>query len=217
MVDIAHIAGLIAGGAHPSPVPYADFVTGTTHKTLRGPRGGFVLCRSEHARRIDSAVMPGSQGGPMMHVIAAKALCFRLAERPEFRQYQRQVVANARAMCDECMRLGFSVVSGGTDTHLFLIDLGETDLSGEEACDLLALANITCNKNAIPNDRRKPSEAGGIRLGSPAVTTRGMKEPEMRAIAGWVAEILSAEGPESTARAIRDQVLDLCARFPIPR
>jgi len=217
MVDIAHIAGLIAGGVHPNPTPYADFVTGTTHKTLRGPRGGFVLCRREHARRLDSAVMPGSQGGPMMHVIAAKALCFKLAEQPEFRQYQQQIVANAAALCEECIRHGFSIVSGGTDTHLFLIDLEETGMSGDEACDLLALANITVNKNAIPNDRRKPSEAGGIRLGTPAVTTRGMKEAEMREIAAWVADILGSDEPEAAAARTRDDVLALCARFPIPR
>jgi glycine hydroxymethyltransferase len=215
MADIAHIAGLVAAGVHPSPVPCADFVTSTTHKTLRGPRGAFILCRKEYADRIDSAVMPGIQGGPMMHAIAAKAVAFRLAMQPEFRQYQLQIVANARAMADEFMQRGFSVVSGGTDTHMFLLDLTDADLSGEEALNALAPAHIIVNKNAIPDDPRKPSEASGIRLGTPAMTTRGMKEQEARLIAGWMADILRASDPVTAAQAVKPKVLDLCERFPI--
>lgn len=217
MADIAHIAGLVAAGVHPSPVPYADFVTSTTHKTLRGPRGAFILCRQEYADRIDSSVMPGIQGGPMMHVIAAKAVAFKLAMQPEFREYQAQIVANAQAMADEFVRLGFPVVSGGTDTHMFLIDLTDSGRSGEEALNLLARANITVNKNAIPNDPRRPSEASGIRLGTPAITTRGMKEDEARMIAGWIAAVLSADDPANAADEVKGRVLDLCARFPVPQ
>jgi glycine hydroxymethyltransferase len=216
MADIAHIAGLVAARVHPSPVPYADFVTSTTHKTLRGPRGAFILCRQEYADRIDSSVMPGIQGGPMMHVIAAKAVAFKLAMQPEFRQYQAQIVANAQAMADEFVRLGFPVVSGGTDTHMFLIDLTDSGRSGEEALNVLARANITVNKNAIPNDPRRPSEASGIRLGTPAITTRGMKEDEVRMITGWIAAILSADDPADAADEVKGRVLDLCARFPVP-
>jgi len=217
MVDIAHIAGLVAGGVHPSPLPYADVVTGTTHKTLRGPRGGFILCREKYADAINSAVMPGIQGGPMMHTIAAKALAFKLARTNEFQQYQRQIVDNARTLCDQCIQRGFAIVSGGTDNHLFLIDLTHNGMTGRQACSLLALANITVNKNTIPNDLRKPTDAGGIRLGTPALTTRGMREPEMRVIADWVADILGADEPEAMADKVRDEVLDMCARFPIPR
>ncbi len=216
MADIAHIAGLVAAGVHPSPVPFADFVASTTHKTLRGPRGAFILCRAEHGDRIDRTVMPGIQGGPMMHVIAAKAVAFKLAMTPEFRAYQQQVVANARAMARVCMERGFPVVSGGTDTHLFLLDLTRTELSGAEALHLLDAANITVNKNAIPNDRRKPSEASGIRIGTPAVTTRGLKEEEAARVAGWICEILSAADPAGAARSIRPRVLDICAALPVP-
>ncbi len=216
MVDIAHIAGLVAAGVHPSPVPCADFVTSTTHKTLRGPRGAFILCRKEYADLIDSAVMPGIQGGPMMHVIAAKAVAFKLAMAPEFRRYQEQIVANARAMADEFMGLGMPVVSGGTDTHMFLIDLTNTGITGKRGLELLALGNITVNKNAIPNDPRKPAEASGIRIGTPAITTRGVGEDESRAIARWIVEILQADDPAAAADSVKPQVLDLCARFPIP-
>ncbi|MHC4479739.1 MAG: serine hydroxymethyltransferase [Planctomycetota bacterium] len=215
LADIAHIAGLVAAGVHPSPVSHADFVTSTTHKTLRGPRGAFILCRQEHANRIDSSVMPGIQGGPMMHAIAAKAVGFRLAMRPEFRQYQRQTVANARALAEEFIGLGFPVVSGGTDTHMFLIDLTPSGRTGEEALKLLARANITVNKNAIPNDPRKPSEASGIRLGTPAITTRGMGEAECRTVAGWIAEVLGASDALAAADAVKPRVLELCARFPV--
>ncbi len=215
LADIAHIAGLVAADIHPSPVPYADFVTSTTHKTLRGPRGAFILCREEYAKRLDSSVMPGIQGGPMMHVIAAKAVAFKLAMQPEFRQYQEQVVANAAVMAEEFMRLGFPVVSGGTDTHMLLLDLSGTGLSGQDASSLLALANITVNKNIIPKDLRKPSEASGIRIGTPAITTRGMKEQEARTMAQWIVEVLGAGDPEETAAAVKPRVLDLCAAFPI--
>jgi glycine hydroxymethyltransferase len=214
MVDIAHIAGLVAAGVHPSPVPYADFVTSTTHKTLRGPRGAFILCRQEYARRIDRSVMPGIQGGPMMHAIAAKAVAFKQAMQPEYREYQRQVVANARAMAEEFLRLGFPIVSGGTDTHLFLIDLTGIDLSGEDALQLLAKANITVNKNAIPNDPRKVSETSGIRIGTPAITTRGLKEDEAQRIAGWIAQIIKSKDP-AVAEQLRPQVLDLCEQYPV--
>jgi glycine hydroxymethyltransferase len=216
MADIAHIAGLIAAGVHPSPVPHADFITGTTHKTLRGPRGGFILSRQKHAHAIDGAVMPGIQGGPMMHVIAAKAVCFKLAGTPEFKQYQRQVVANARAMADELAGQGFSIVSGGTDNHMFMVDLTRNGLSGIEAQNVLARANITLNKNVIPYDTRKPSEGSGIRIGTPAVTTRGLKEEEVRQVARWIAEVLLARDPATAADALKPQALDLCARFPIP-
>jgi glycine hydroxymethyltransferase len=215
MVDIAHIAGLVAAGVHPSPVPYADFVTSTTHKTLRGPRGAFILCKQEYARRIDRAVMPGIQGGPMMHAIAAKAVAFKLAMEPEYKDYQRQVVANARAMADEFLRIGFPIVSGGTDTHLFLIDLTGVDLSGEDALQLLAKANITVNKNAIPNDPRKVSETSGVRIGTPAITTRGLKEDEARRIAGWIAEIIKSKDP-AVAERLRPDVLAICEQYPVP-
>ncbi len=215
MADIAHIAGLVAADVHPDPVPHADFVTSTTHKTLRGPRGAFILCRRRHAERIDSAVMPGVQGGPMMHVIAAKAVAFKLAMEPGFRRYQQQVVANAASMAEEIIERGLPVVSGGTDTHMFLIDLTNVGLSGREALNLLAAANITVNKNAVPNDRRKPSEASGIRIGTPAITSRGMGEEESRAVAGWIVDILGSSEPEKTARRIRSRVLELCEQFPV--
>ncbi len=215
LADIAHIAGLVAAGVHPSPVPHADFVTATTHKTLRGARGAFILCRKEYADRIDSAVMPGIQGGPMMHAIAAKAVTFKLAMQPEFRHYQEQIVANARAMADEFISRAFPVVSGGTDTHMFLLDLTDAGLSGEQALNFLACANVTVNKNAIPNDPRRPAEASGIRIGTPAITTRGMKEDEARTIAQWIVEVLGASDPAQAAPSVKARVLDLCARFPI--
>jgi glycine hydroxymethyltransferase len=214
MADIAHIAGLVAAGVHPSPVPHADFVTSTTHKTLRGPRGAFILCKARYADQIDSAVMPGIQGGPFMHAIAAKAVAFAEAMQPEFREYQRQVVANARTMAAEFIRLGFPVVSGGTDTHLFLVDLTGVEMSGEDAVQLLTRASITVNKNAIPNDPRKVSQTSGIRIGTPAITTRGMKEEEARMIAAWIVRLLQDPRPE-IAKELKPQVLELCERFPI--
>jgi len=217
MADISHIAGPVAAGLHPSPLPHAHFVTTTTHKTLRGPRGAIILCQEKYADRIDSAVFPGVQGGPMMHVIAAKAVALKRAAEPEFRAYQQQVLANSRAMADELAGRGFRIVFGGTDNHMFLVDLSERDYSGREACEMLALAHITVNKNAIPGDRRKPIDASGIRLGTPAVTTRGMGEDQVRSLAGWIADVLSAAHPEEAARRVRPHVADLCARFPIPR
>jgi len=217
MADIAHICGLVAAGIHPSPVPHADFVTSTTHKTMRGPRGAFILCRREHARAIDAAVFPGMQGGPFMHAIAAKAVAFREAMQPEFRSYQQQVVANARAMADEFMAAGIPVVSGGTDNHMFLLDLTGLDISGARAVELLALANITVNKNVIPNDPRRAHQASGIRIGTPGVTTRGLGEQDVRALARWMVGVLSASDPEAEAERVRPMVLELCERYPVPR
>ncbi len=216
MVDMAHIAGLVAAGLHPNPVPFADFVTSTTHKTLRGPRSGFILCKREHARQIDAMVFPGIQGGPMMHVIAAKAVAFKEAMQPEFRAYQEQTLANARTLAQEFISHGFPVVSGGTDTHLFLLDLTGHNITGLQAQSALSLAGLTVNKNAIPFDTRNPAEASGIRIGTAAVTTRGMKKPEMQRIAAWICEILAASDPEAAAKALRHEVVELCARFPIP-
>jgi glycine hydroxymethyltransferase len=215
LADVSHIAGLIAADLHPNPVPHADFVTSTTHKTLRGPRGAFIMCRQEHADRVDAAVFPGMQGGPMMHVIAAKAVAFKLAAQPEFRTYQQRVVANAQAMADELRDRGFPIVSGGTDNHMFLLDLSDADLSGRQACDILAYAHITVNKNTIPDDPRKPYEASGIRIGSPAISSRGMGEEQARRIASWIADILDSGDPTGKAEALKPQVLDLCAEFPI--
>jgi glycine hydroxymethyltransferase len=217
LADISHIAGPVAAGLHPSPLPHAHFVTTTTHKTLRGPRGAIILCQDKYADRIDSAVFPGVQGGPMMHVIAAKAVALKRAMEPQFRDYQRQVLANARAMAGTMAERGFRIVFGGTDNHMFLVDLSERDCSGRQACELLARAHITANKNAIPNDRRKPFDAGGIRLGTPAVTTRGMVEADVRQVAGWICEILSSAEPTRTAEGIKQHVLALCARFPVRR
>jgi glycine hydroxymethyltransferase len=217
LADISHIAGLVAAGLHPSPLPHAHFVTTTTHKTLRGPRGAVILCQEKYADRIDSAVFPGLQGGPMMHVIAAKAVAFKRAMEPEFRQYQLHVLTNARAMAATMAERGFKIVFGGTDNHMFLVDLSDRPYSGREACQTLSLAHITVNKNAIPNDRRKPFEAGGIRLGTPAMSTRGMGEGEARTLAGWIADILSASEPDEEARKTKPRVLELCGRFPIPR
>lgn len=215
MVDMAHIAGLIATGLHPDPVPHADFITSTTHKTLRGPRSGFILCKAEHARQIDSAVFPGIQGGPMMHVIAAKAVAFKEAMKPEFRIYQAQIVANARAMADEFIKLGMPVVSGGTDNHLLVLDLSDQNVTGHEATELLEKANITVNKEVVPFDRRNPTQTSGIRIGTPAVTTRGMEQEQMRQIAAWIVEILAARNSASAAKALCPKVTQLCDEFPI--
>lgn len=216
MVDMAHIAGLVAAGVHPSPVPHADVVTTTTHKTLRGPRAGMILCRQELASTIDKAVFPGSQGGPLMHIIAAKAVALREAMRPEFAAYARQIVANARAMADELARLGLRVVSGGTDNHLLLVDLSITGLTGARAELALESAGIAVNKNLIPYDTRGPRETSGIRLGTAAATTRGLREEEMREVARLISRILRNPDDEAQIHAARDQVRALCMRFPIP-
>ncbi len=215
MVDMAHIAGLVAAGLHPDPVPHADFVASTTHKTLRGPRSGFILTRKDYSRQIDAAVFPGIQGGPQMHTVAAKAVAFKEAMEPAFVDYQKQVIANAAAMAKHFMGSGIPVVSGGTDNHMMLLDLSERDFSGRQAAERLAAAGIIVNKNAIPFDTRKPMESSGIRIGTPAMTTRGMGTEEARRIAGWIEEILLAGNPESAASAIRPQVRELCERFPV--
>jgi len=214
MADVAHIAGLIAGGVHPSPIPWADFVTTTTHKTLRGPRGGAILCRKEFAELIDKAVFPGSQGGPLMHVIAAKAVAFGEAMRPEFAEYQRRIVENARALARALAAEGFRIVSGGTDTHLLLVDLRPQGLTGVEAERLLEEVGVTVNKNAIPFDPQKPTVTSGIRLGTPAVTTRGMGPTEMAEIAKIIAHVLK-ERSDAARAAARAQVRQLCERFPL--
>ncbi|GBC97462.1 Serine hydroxymethyltransferase [bacterium HR16] len=215
MVDMAHIAGLVAAGEHPSPIPYADFVTTTTHKTLRGPRGGMILCKAEYAQAIDKAVFPGMQGGPLMHIIAAKAVCFKEALQPQFKLYQAQIRRNARSLAEGLAQRGFRLVSGGTDNHLMLIDLRPQKLTGRKAQVVLDSVHITVNRNMIPFDPEKPFVTSGIRLGTPAVTTRGMAEPEMERIADLIARTL--ESPEDEARldAIRHEVLSLCDQFPV--
>jgi RpiB/LacA/LacB family sugar-phosphate isomerase len=216
LADIAHIAGLVAAGVHPSPVPHADFVTTTTHKTLRGPRGGLVLCREKYAKAIDSQAFPGIQGGPLMHVIAAKAICFHEALQPGFREYQQQVVRNAVALADGMKRNGFRLVSGGTENHLMLVDVGARGLTGKQSQLALDEAGITTNKNTIPFETRSPFEASGVRLGTPAVTTRGMKEPEMAAIADMISEVLMDVANPDTAHQVKGRVRELTARFPLP-
>ncbi len=215
MVDMAHIAGLVAAGIHPNPVEYADIVTTTTHKTLRGPRGGMILCREEHARAIDKAVFPGTQGGPLMHVIAAKAVALKEASTEEFRQYQRQIVANAKAMAEKLKEFGLRIVSGGTDNHLFLCDLRPAGITGKEAQELLESVGITVNKNAIPFDEQPPTVTSGIRVGTPAVTTRGMKEPEMELIATYIYEALKNRDNFSKLEEIKNKVRELCEAFPL--
>ncbi|HXA08364.1 MAG TPA: serine hydroxymethyltransferase, partial [Chthoniobacterales bacterium] len=215
-IDMAHIAGLVAGGEHPSPVPHAHFVTTTTHKSMRGPRGGIVLCQAEFAKSIDSLVFPGVQGGPLMHVIAAKAVCFHEALQPGFRVYQRQVVLNAKALAAGVAKHGFRIVSGGTDNHLMLVDLRPKEINGKVAQDVLDRAGITVNKNAIPFDTYPIFKPGGIRLGTPAVTTRGMKEEEMLEIADLIAEGLAARDDERALAQVRQQVQQLTRRFPLP-
>ncbi|MBX3743983.1 MAG: ribose 5-phosphate isomerase B [Verrucomicrobiae bacterium] len=216
LADIAHIAGLVATGLHPSPVPHADFVTTTTHKTLRGPRGGLILCRAKYAKEVDSCVFPGIQGGPLMHVIAAKAVCFHEALQPEFKTYQAQIVRNAAALADGMLRNGFRLVSGGTDNHLMLVDVGSRGLSGKDCQLALDEAGITVNKNTIPNETRSPFQASGIRLGTPAVTSRGMKEPEMAAIADMISEVLMDMKNPDTPALVRSRVRELTSRFPLP-
>ncbi len=213
MVDMAHIAGLVAAGEHESPVPYADIVTTTTHKTLRGPRGGLILCKEKYAKAIDKAIFPGTQGGPLMHVIAAKAVCFGEALRPEFREYQHQIILNARALAQGLTKRGLRLVSGGTDNHLMLVDLTATGRTGKEVEALLDAANITSNKNTIPNETRSPFVTSGVRLGTPAVTTRGMNEADMDEIADFIAEV-AFKGEEAVA-STRERVLGLLAKYPL--
>jgi len=215
-VDMAHIAGLVAGGQHPSPIPHAQFVTTTTHKSLRGPRGGIVMCEEKFAKQIDATVFPGVQGGPLMHVIAAKAVCFHEALQPQFRDYQRQVVVNAKALAAGLAKHGYRIVSGGTDNHLMLVDLRPKDLNGKEAQEVLDRAGITVNTNAIPFDTSSPFKPGGIRVGTPAVTTRGMKEEEMLEISDLLAEGLSNRTDEAALTRVRDKVRELTRRFPLP-
>jgi glycine hydroxymethyltransferase len=215
LADIAHPAGLVAAGLHPSPVPYADFVTTTTHKTLRGPRGGMVMCRAQYAKELDRAVLPGIQGGPLMHVIAAKAVAFREAQTPEWRAYQGQIVKNARALADALSARGFRLVSGGTDTHLILVDLTSRNVTGKDAQEALDRAWITVNKNGIPFDTKGPMVTSGIRIGTPAVTTRGMKEPEMARIAEFIDRVLSRAGDAAVEAAVRVQVQELTSQFPL--
>ncbi|MCX6878878.1 MAG: serine hydroxymethyltransferase [Verrucomicrobia bacterium] len=216
-VDMAHIAGLVAAGVHPSPVPHADFVTSTTHKSLRGPRGGIILCKEEFAKRIDAQVFPGIQGGPLMHVIAAKAVCFSEALQPAFRDYQQQVVSNARALAARLTRHGFRIVSGGTDNHLMLVDLRTKDLNGTLASQALDLAGITVNKNSIPFDTGTPMKPSGIRIGTPAVTTRGMREAEVEQVADFIHEVLATPEDAAKLHAIRDRVFAFNRAFPLPR
>ena len=213
MVDMAHIAGLVAAGEHPSPVPYADFVTTTTHKTLRGPRGGMILCKEKYAKAIDKAIFPGTQGGPLEHVIAGKAVCLKEAMGPEFKAYQHQIILNARAMADEFTKEGVRLVSGGTDNHLMLLDLTSTGVTGKALEALLGQANITVNKNTIPKETLSPFVTSGVRIGTPAVTTRGMKEPEMKRIAALITHVIR-EG-EGCLPEVKQEVLDICARYPL--
>ncbi len=215
-VDMAHIAGLVAGGQHPSPIPHADFVTTTTHKSLRGPRGGLILCGEEHAKKIDGTVFPGVQGGPLMHVIAAKAVCLHEALQPEFRDYQKQVVVNAAVLAEKLAAHGFRLVSGGTDNHLMMVDLRTVDLNGSIASKTLDKAGITVNKNSIPFDTLSPMKGGGIRIGTPAVTTRGMKEPQMEQIANWIQLALANRTDEDVLASIRQEVRDLNLQYPLP-
>ena len=216
-VDMAHVAGLVAAGVYPNPIPYADVVTTTTHKTLRGPRGGLILARrnDELTKKFNSLVFPGTQGGPLMHVIAAKAVAFLEALQPEFKDYQHQVVVNARAMCAQLQRRGYRIVSGGTDNHLFLIDLSDKNITGKDADAALGAAHITVNKNAVPNDPRPPMVTSGIRIGTPAATTRGFKEAEVREVADLIADVLDAEGAAATIEQVRAKVTALCRRFPV--
>ena len=214
-VDMAHIAGLVAAGVHPSPVPHADFVSTTTHKTLRGPRGGMILCKEQFAKDLDRNLFPGIQGGPLMHIIAAKAVCLKEAMQPDFREYAQQVVANAKALAAGVIKRGYRVVSRGTDNHLFLIDINSRGLVGSVAQPAFDRAGITVNKNAIPFDPLPPMKAGGIRVGSPAATTRGMREPEMEKIAAWIAEVLDHLGDEATENRVRGEVAALASKFPL--
>jgi glycine hydroxymethyltransferase len=215
LVDIAHIAGLVAAGLHPNPVPHADFVTLTTHKTMRGPRGGIILCRKEYADAIDSIVFPGIQGGPLMHTIAGKAVALNEALRPRFRDYQQRILDNCRCLLAELQKAGFRIVSGGSDNHLFLVDLSSRQISGKKASAFLEEAGIIVNKNLIPFDPRPVTETSGIRIGTPATTTRGMKEPQMVQSAAWIDRVLSHPDEEAVRREVRAEVEELCSRFPL--
>jgi glycine hydroxymethyltransferase len=217
LVDMAHVAGLVAAGVYPSPIPYADVVTTTTHKTLRGPRGGLILARANEQieKKLNSAVFPGTQGGPLMHVIAAKAVAFAEALLPEFKLYQQQVLLNAKTMAECLQHRGYRIVSSGTDNHLMLVDLSDKAITGKEADAALSCANITVNKNSVPNDKRSPFITSGFRLGTPAVTTRGFKEPEIIKISGWIADILDDHTNDARKAQIRDSVLQLCNQFPV--
>ncbi|MFQ5328387.1 MAG: serine hydroxymethyltransferase [Thermodesulfobacteriota bacterium] len=217
MVDIAHIAGLVATGLHPSPVPYAEFVTTTTHKTLRGPRGGMIMCRADLAKGVDKKIFPGIQGGPLMHIIAAKAVALKEAMSPDFKLYQEQVLLNATALGEELTSKGYNLVSGGTDNHLLLVDLTNKDVTGKEAEDALVKAGITVNKNTVPFETRSPFVTSGIRIGTPAVTTRGMKAGDMRAIAGMIDEAIGARSEEGRLASIKGRVRELCEGFPFYR
>jgi glycine hydroxymethyltransferase len=217
LVDMAHVAGLVAAGVYPSPIPFADVVTTTTHKTLRGPRGGLILARAneEITKKLNSLIFPGTQGGPLMHVIAAKAVAFLEALQPEFKDYQRQVIANARAMATTLIARGYRIVSGGTDNHLFLVDLIERNVTGKDADAALGRAHITVNKNTVPNDPRSPFVTSGLRIGTPAVTTRGFGEAEVVQLAGWIADVLDDVGNEAVIERTRQSVLEICRRFPV--
>jgi glycine hydroxymethyltransferase len=215
MADIAHIAGLVVTGNHPSPVPYADFVTTTTHKTLRGPRAGLVLCKEKFAKDLDRSVFPGVQGGPLVHIIAAKAVAFQEALSPEFKAYQTQIISNAKALAQAVGENGFRIVSGGTDNHLFMTDVFVKGITGKDGQNILEAANITVNKNTIPFDTQKPMVASGLRIGTPAVTTRGLREPEMKTIANLIARVLDAKGDPEVVTQVKARVKELCDRFPI--
>ena len=217
VVDMAHIAGLVAAGLHPNPVAYADVVTSTTHKTLRGPRGGLILCKEKHARKIDKSVFPGTQGGPLMHVIASKAVAFKEALEPDFKKYQQQIITNSQALSERLLEWGFSLVSGGTDTHLLLVDLrgSHEDLTGEEAEQVLERAGMTVNKNTVPGESRPPFVTSGLRIGTAAVTTRGLGESEMQQIADWIARVLARPSSEKVIEATRREVETMCEAFPI--
>ncbi|OTG65789.1 serine hydroxymethyltransferase [Acinetobacter silvestris] len=216
-VDMAHVAGLVAAGVYPSPVQIADVTTTTTHKTLRGPRSGLILAKAneEIEKKLQSAVFPGNQGGPLVHAIAAKAICFKEAMTPEYKEYQKQVVVNAKAMAEVLIARGYDIVSGGTENHLFLLSLIKQDVTGKEADAWLGAAHITVNKNAVPNDPRSPFVTSGIRIGTPAVTTRGFGEAEVRDLAGWIADILDAKGDEAVINAVKEKVSVVCAKFPV--
>jgi glycine hydroxymethyltransferase len=212
---MAHFAGLVAGGEHPTPVPFADYVTTTTHKTLRGPRGGMILCSEANAKKINSKIFPGIQGGPLEHVIAGKAVAFHEALQPQFKTYAKQIVLNARALAEGLLSAGLELVTGGTDNHLVLVDFSNRAITGKEAEIALDKAGITVNKNTVPNEKRSPFVTSGVRIGTPALTTRGMKESEMKLIAGWINEVITHPGDEAALKKIKAQVRELCHSFPI--
>ena len=215
LVDMAHFAGLVAGGVHPSPIPYADYVTSTTHKTLRGPRGGLILCKEDLAKNLNSKIFPGIQGGPLEHAIGAKAIAFGEALHSDFKSYSQQVIKNAQALANSLLERGLDLVTGGTDNHIILIDLSQRELTGKDAETLLDQARITVNKNTVPNEARSPFVTSGIRLGSPALTTRGMKEPEMEIIGEWISNILDNPKNEELVKSTGDKIKELCQSFPI--